>query len=418
MRVAVIGSGVAGLSACRALAGRAEVALFDARDRPGGHVCTAVDPATGQAVDMGFIVWNRERYPRFGAMLGELGIDSVRSDMSFSVSSADGGFELGSRDLSAWFAQRRRLLSPAHYRRLVAVVAFLRHARADRAAGRTAGRTVGEYLDQRRVGAALRAELIEPLAAALWSMAPDRCADFPADTLLGFLEQHGMLRSVRPLPWWSIRGGSRRYVDAVVDRLRAGPGFALHLDTAVSAVRRSARGIELDAGGATRRFDRIVLAVHADTALAILDADELERDVLGAVGFSDNEVVLHTDRSLLPRAPAARASWNYVAAADRSRVAVSYWMNRLQAIEGEVDYIVTLNPCRAIDPARVLRRERMRHPIFDLTARAAQARLPRLQGRGRCYFAGAWTGYGFHEDGMRSGLAAAARVLADEAVTT
>jgi predicted NAD/FAD-binding protein len=418
MRIAIVGSGIAGLAAARALAlggGRA-VTLYEAAARPGGHVYT-VD-ASGLAIDLGFIVCNREHYPEFFRMLGELGIATRPTTMSFSVAipgaagEPGGDLEWGSASLGAVFADRRRLLDPRHWRFLVEVLAFVRRARRDLDAGIAARVSLDQYLARRRVSHELRDRLVVPLAAALWSLAPDRCGAFPAETFLRFLDQHGMLRPVRPLEWRTIVGGSRRYVDALVTRLRATGRFTLELATPVTTVARDAGGVTLVAGGREHRYDRIIIATHADTALALLARpSDAERRVLGAFRYSENRTVLHTDRRFLPRRPAAHASWNYVADPDTSVVAVTYSMTRLQGLP-DAPFLVTLNP--RTRPANALHEVTFMHPQLDGPALAAQAELPRLGGRHRTYYAGAHFGFGFHEDGMRAGLAAAAQLAADE----
>ncbi len=410
MRVAVIGSGVAGLMACRALAGRADVTLIEADDRPGGHVHTVVDPATGAAVDMGFIVWNRLRYPRFGAVLDQLGVRSQPAEMSFSVRRDDGSLEYGSRDLAALLSGAP--LSLRRHRFALRILRFLGRARRDLRTGAAAGRTLDDYLADAGIADDVAGDLVAPLAGALWSMAPDTIGDFPAETFLRFLDQHGMLHALRPLPWLTITGGARRYVDALLAALPA----RVLLGTPVAAVEPDAGGVTVHTGGAELRVDRAILAVHADTALALLASPTAgERAVLGAFRCSDNDAVLHTDPTLLPRARAARASWNYAVHGDRTRVSVTYDMSRLQGIGGPTRYLVTLNPRRPIDADRVIARARFAHPLLDTAAVRAQAELARLQGARRVYFAGAWSGYGFHEDGARAGLAAAARLVLDDA---
>ncbi len=402
MRVAIVGSGVAGLAAAHALAGH-DVMVFEAAARPGGHVYTV--EADGHAIDMGFIVHNRDRYPKFCALLRELGIATRATTMSFSVS--DGELEWGSESLSALFAERRRAVSPRHWRFLARVLAFVMRARRDLGTALVARASLDEYLAARRVPDDVRARFVVPLAAALWSLAPELCGAFPAAIYLGFLDQHGMLRPVRPLAWRTIVGGSRRYVEALVARGK----FALALATPVAAIHRDREGVTVLAAGREHRYDRVILATHADTALSLLAApSEAERRVLGAFRYSANRTVLHTDRAFLPRTPAAHASWNYVADPDTARVAVTYSMTRLQGLP-DAPYLVTLNPRR--EPAGILHDTTFSHPQFDRAALAAQVELPRLAGARRTYFAGAHFGYGFHEDGARAGLAAAARLLAD-----
>ena len=403
-RIAVVGAGIAGLGAAYAL-GRAghTVVVYEAAARAGGHVYT-VD-ADGHAIDMGFIVCNRERYPLFFRLLAELGIETRPTTMAFSVALPAHGIEWGSASLSALFAQRRRVVDATHWRFLVDVVRLVRRARRDLELGRVEG-TLDDYVRSPE----LRAGFVVPLAAALWSLAPARCGEFPAETFVRFLDQHGMLRPLRPLAWHTIVGGSRRYVDALVAAMRC----ELRTRTPVAAIERDASGVTVIAPGARERYDRVIVATHADTALALLAAPTAdERRVLGALRYSTNRTVLHTDRAFLPAASAAHAAWNYVADGDDSRVAVTYSMTRLQGLPDR-PYLVTLNPRH--EPRGVLHEVTFAHPQFDRAALAAQAELPRLAGN-RTYYAGAYFGFGFHEDGLRAGLAAAARVLADGAST-
>jgi hypothetical protein len=412
VRVAIIGSGIAGLAAARALAPHdVDVTVYEAAARPGGHVYT-VD-VDGVAVDMGFIVCNRDRYPHFCSLLDELGIATRPTTMAFSVVDEARGLEWGSESLSSMFADRRLLASARHWRFLVDVTRFLARARRDMGTDLVARATLDEYLAARRVPAHVRDHFVIPLAAALWSLGTEYCGDFPALTYLAFLEQHGMLSVVRPLRWHTVVGGSRRYVDALLAQLRARERFTLRLATPVSRIERDARGITVHTTHEPARFDRVIVATHANTALALLaEPTDDERRVLGAFRYSTNRTVLHTDRSFLPRRAAAHAAWNYVADPDTRRVAVTYSMTRLQGIP-DAPYLVTLNPRR--EPARILHDVVFEHPVFDRPALLAQAELPRLGGAERTYYAGAHMGFGFHEDGMRAGLAAAARLLADSA---
>jgi predicted NAD/FAD-binding protein len=325
--------------------------------------------------------------------------------MAFSVSLPERDLEWGSASLSSLFAQRRRLADPNHWRFLARVMAFLRRARADLDAGRVTG-SLAAYVDDE-----LRDAFAIPLAAALWSLAPDRCGDFPAESFVRFLDQHGMLRTMRPLAWHTIEGGSRRYVDALVAKLRTGR-CELRFDTPVARVARMS-GITIIAGGRQDRYDRVILATHANTALELLDdATADEHRVLGAFGYSTNRTVLHTDRAFLPRAAAAHAAWNYVADPQTSKVAVTYSMTRLQGLP-DAPYLVTLNP--RSEPRGILHDVTFTHPQFDAPAIAAQSELPRLANTRRTYYAGAHFGFGFHEDGLRAGFAAAARAMADGA---
>ncbi|HEY0192246.1 MAG TPA: FAD-dependent oxidoreductase, partial [Kofleriaceae bacterium] len=337
---AVIGSGAAGLAASRALiAAGHEVTLYEAGPAPGGHVLT-VD-ADGHAIDLGFIVCNRARYPSMFRMLDELGVATRPTAMSFSVALPGAGGEWASHAALAG-----RWLDRAHWRFLAEVVGFVRRARRELDAPSAIWRasSLDDYLARTRTPQDVRDGFVIPLAAALWSLAPDRCGAFPAETYLRFLDQHGMLRPIRPFAWRTIVGGSRRYVDALLAELRGSGRFRLELATPVTAIARDARGVTVVARSREHRHDRIVVATHADTALGLLDQpSDAERQVLGAFRYSENRTVLHTDRRFLPRSPAAHAAWNYVGDPDGSRVAVTYSMTRLQGLP-DAPYLVTLNP--------------------------------------------------------------------------
>ncbi|CAN5887637.1 NAD(P)/FAD-dependent oxidoreductase [soil metagenome] len=392
MNIAIVGSGVAGLGAARALAREHDVTMFEAAARPGGHVYT-VD-VDGLAVDMGFIVCNRERYPLMFRLLAELGVETRPTPTSFSVSLPATDLEWGSAGLSSMFADRRLLRSANHWRFLVEVLRFVRRARHDLERGITAQLTLDDYLVATHASRELRDGFVIPLAAALWSLAPDHCGEFPADTYLRFLDQQGMLRLVRPLAWRTVVGGSRRYVDALLAELRS-QRFALELATPVTSIARGHHGVTVVTAGRERRYDRIIVATHADTALALLaDPTDDERRVLGAFRYSLNTTVLHRDPTFLPRRTAAHASWNYLADPDTAQVAVTYSMTHLQGLPGDPPYLVTLNP--RTRPQHVLHEVELSHPLLDRAALAAQAEVPRLGGMRRTYYAGAHLGFGFH----------------------
>lgn len=402
MRVAIVGSGIAGLACARALAGRAEVTVLEAAKRLGGHVYTV------DAVDLGFIVFSRPSYPGFSAMLDQLGVASRPTAMSFSVvvPDGDGSIAWSSASPRGWFAQPRNLVRASHWRFLGAVVRLLAIGREDLGGELVRRATLDEWLVARRVPAEVRERFVVPLAAALWSLAPERCGAFPAETWLRFLDQHGMLRATRPHPWRTVVGGSATYVDALVRTL--GARVAIETASPVAAVQRDARGVTLVVHGRERRFDHVVLATHADTALAVLaEPTDDERAVLGAFTYSHNPTVLHGDASFMPEERAAWASWNYV-----GTCAVTYWMNRLQGLPESPLRLVTVRPPR--EPAGVVARTDFMHPQLDFAALAAQRALSRVQGVRHTYFAGAYLGFGFHEDGFRAGVRAAARVLAAE----
>ena len=409
-RVAVIGGGIAGLAAGRALRGRAEVLLFERDARLGGHARTVsvAAPQGELALDCGFLVFNRRRYPLFSRMLDELGIETRDSDMAFGVWSDDGDIAYSTSNVRSMFARPGSLWSRRHRHLVGSILRFLWTGRADLALGRASGLTIGDYL----AGAEpdLRDLFIRPLAAALWSIDDAEVDRFPAEVLLRFLQVHGMLRPVMPPRWRTIAGGSRRYVDAMA----AGLDAEIHAGTGARRIYRDGgvAVVVLD-NGQSLAVDRVILAVHADQALGLLaDPAAAERAALSAIRYSDNRIVVHTDSSRLPGQPAARSSWSYRLCSSGA-VEVSYWLNRLQGIRGSTDYLVTLDPKTPIPPAAILYETRMSHPLFDLAALDARRALARCQGQRGTYFAGAYFGFGFHEDGFRSGLSAATQLCAD-----
>lgn len=410
-RVAVIGGGVAGLAAARTLAGRARTTLFERDPRPGGHAHTVTVPTPrgDLALDCGFLVFNRARYPLFSALLDELGIPTRASDMAFGVWSDDGSIAYSTSTVRSLYARAGSLTSLAHHRLVAAIGRFLLRARRDLAAGRCRGLTIGAYVDRIGAGEALRDRFIRPIAGALWSVDDRDIDSFPAEVLVRFLGNHGMLRPAFPPRWRTIAGGSRRYVDALVSSLDA----EILSGTEVARVHRDRGGVGVELrGGETRAFDRVVLAVHTDQALALLDPSDGERAALSAIRYSHHRIAVHTDSSRLPPQPAARASWSYRLCAS-GEVEMSYWLNRLQRIRSATDYLVTVDPKTPIAAGALLHETSMSHPLFDLPALAARRRLARMQGRASTYWAGAYFGFGFHEDGFRSGVAAASRLLAD-----
>lgn len=407
--VAVVGAGVSGLTAAYLLSRSHSVTLFEAEPRLGGHAnAQVVRDAAGAplAVDTGFIVHNDRTYPKLRRLFGELGIATRPTEMSMSISDPVTGLEYaGGLGAGGVFAQRRRVADPRFLGVLGQVGRFHRRAAAFlTSTGDTDLTSFGDFLDSEAFLPQFRRLYAVPLVSCVWSTGAQSSLRYPARYLFRFLEQHGML-SFRDSPQWStVVGGSRTYVDAIADRLesiRAG-----------RPVRGIVRGVDdvrvMDAAGGTACFDRVVVATHADTALELLiDADPAEKEVLSAFGYSRNETVLHTDASLLPRTPRARAAWNFRTTADDRPPMVTYWMNRLQGLDSDTQFLVTLNAREHIDPAAVLAVMDYRHPVYEAAAVAAQARLPALNTQ-RTAFAGAYHGWGFHEDGCRSGVAAAA----------
>ncbi|WUJ71556.1 FAD-dependent oxidoreductase [Kribbella soli] len=404
--VAVVGAGVSGLTAAYLLTPWYDVTLFEAEPRLGGHAHThdITDPA-GQplAIDTGFIVHNARTYPLLRRLFAELDVRTQPTGMSMSISDPASGLEFaGGRGPTGVFAQSRRLADPRFLRLLTEVRRF--HRRAAAYVRRTADddlATFGEFLEAERFSPAFIRLYAVPVVSCVWSCGGGPALSYPARYLFRFLDHHGMLSVSGSPQWLTVTGGSRQYVDALADRLdvvRAG--------VPVQAVHRHPDGVTVNvADGNTMDFDRVVLATHADQALDLLtDATPAEKAVLGQFEYSRNETVLHTDTSLLPATKNARASWNYVVRDDAPLT--TYWMNRLQGLETEETYLVTLNGAEAVDPAKVIARMDYEHPIYTPKAVAAQSKLAALN-TGRIAFAGAYHGWGFHEDGCRAGVAAA-----------
>ena len=397
-RIAVVGGGVSGLVAAHLLHPEHDVTVFEAGAYAGGHTNTIeVETARGPlAVDTGFIVFNERNYPRFEALLAELGVASQPSDMSFGVS--DGDFEYASTSPSGLYAKRSHLLSPAFQRMVADVPRFQRQARALLTSAEEP--TLREWLATLGVSDAFVERVIVPQAAAVWSADPEQMWTFPARFLVEFFDNHGML-GLRGRPRWrTVTGGSKRYVEALTapfaDRIR--------LSTPVRSIERFADRVEVTpAGGEPEPFDEVVIAAHADQALAMLaDPTPAEREILGAFPYQANEAVLHTDRRLLPRRRRAWASWNYHLGAASGPATVTYHMNRLQSLDADEQYCVTLNRTEAIDPARIIRRIGYAHPVYTVEGQAAQRRYDEIGGRDRTHYCGAYWGWGFHEDGVAS----------------
>ena len=403
MRIAVVGSGIGGLSAAWLLSRRHEVVLYEANDYLGGHADTHRIELDGRAldVDTGFIVHNPAHYPLLTRMFDELGVESQQTTMSFSVQDAASGLEYNATSLDALFCQRRNLASPRFWGMLRDLARFYRDAPA-LLEGEAPGPTLGEYLAAGRYGSAFRDLHLVPMASALWSSPAAAILEFPAGYLVRFMANHQMLQVAGRPQWRVVRGGSRRYVEALAARWK----LRKRLSTPVRGVVRNAHAAIVRCDEGSERFDQVVLACHSDQALALLeDAGDRERDILGAIRYQANEAVLHTDARLLPRSRKAWAAWNAWVPADHAQACtVSYCMNLLQGLPGDTPLVVTLNRTRDIDPARILARREYRHPVHDHAAVAAQARKREIQGANRTWFAGAYWGWGFHEDGMRSGV--------------
>ena len=423
-RIAIIGSGISGLGAAYRLSrhfGPMAVTVFEKDCRLGGHAATVdiVEGGRRVAVDTGFIVYNELNYPLLTALFDELEIETVASDMGFSLSLDHGRFEwagLDRKTLSGLFAQPGNLLRPRLWRMLADMISFSRAAQRDVRTGVPAGLSLGDYIKAGGWSDVFRDDYLLPMGAAIWSMPADDVLAFPARSFLQFFDNHRLLSVKRPV-WRTVVGGSRRYVSALARR----SGHQSRMGDPVVAVRRLAagRGIEIvQQSGAASTFDRVVMACHSDEALSLLqDPREAEARALGAIRYADNDVWLHRDEALMPRRKAAWAAWNVLRQpGDGQRpVSVSYWMNRLQGIDTPFPVFVTLNPVEPPRPESVFGRYSYAHPQYDAAAIGAQGQMAALQGHGGLYFAGAWLGYGFHEDGLRSGYEAADRIIADMA---
>jgi predicted NAD/FAD-binding protein len=413
-RVAVIGSGISGLAVARELAGEAAITLFEAGRWFGGHAHTVDVQIDGvsHGVDTGFLVYNERTYPQLSALFERLGVTSAPSDMSFSVQAPAVGWEWCGSDLNGVFAQRRNLLSP-RFLGMIAEVARFNHlatAIASRDAGRDLDEPIAAFLDRHRFGQAFREGYFLPMIGSIWSCPTDQMLQFPIGTMIRFCYNHGLVQ-LRDRPQWrTVVGGSKNYVS----KMLAAIGDA-RLASPVRSVRRlppgsGVAGVMVDTDGGSERFDEVVLACHSDQCLALLaDASADERAVLGAIRYQPNRAVLHTDSSVLPRRRRAWAAWNYERASghddERTAVCLHYLINRLQPLPWQAPIIVSLNPRRPIRRDAVLGQWDYAHPVFDRAAVQAQRRVPALQGRSQVWFCGAWTRYGFHEDGLISGLA-------------
>ena len=422
-KVAIVGAGISGLAAAHTLQGQADLTLYEAGDYFGGHTHT-VDitlptpqgPVT-HGVDTGFLVFNERTYPNLINLFAQLQVESVPCDMSFSAKvpgALDGRtLEWCGSDLASVFAQKRNLVNPKFWRMLADVLRFnalcTRIARASRE--EQLRQPLADFLREHRFGDAFRDWYFLPMLGCIWSCPTDQMLQFPVATMIRFCHNHGLIQVTDRPQWRSVLGGARHYVDKIIASLPDA-----RLNTPVRLIERDEAGVRIVTDHSAERFDAVIIATHTDQALSMLrQPSAQERSVLGAIRYQPNRAVLHTDASVLPERRKAWAAWNYERAADdsreSSRVCLHYLLNRLQRIPFEQPVIVSLNPVSAIDPARVLGEFEYAHPVFDLAAIDAQRQLPLLQGHQHTWYAGAWAGYGFHEDGLKAGLQAARALL-------
>ncbi|PZO04484.1 MAG: NAD/FAD-binding protein [Alphaproteobacteria bacterium] len=406
-RIAVVGSGISGLSCAWLLSQAHEVTLYEADDRLGGHSNTvdAPSPSAPVAVDTGFIVYNEANYPNLVALFDHLKVPTRPAHMSFAVSMDDGALEYSSHGLGALFAQKRNYASPRFWRMITDILRFQKQAPRDLVSLEASGETLDAYLVRGGYGTMFRDAYLLPQAAAIWSSTLDQMANYPAASLVRFYMNHNLLAYELKPSWRTVEGGSRQYVSRLA---KAFAGTAV-LGAGIAGVARDADGVTIRfADGRSERFDAVVLATHSDQALRLLDAPTAdETRLLGAIAYRPNRAILHRDASLMPRRRKAWAAWTHQGLTDRAgEGGVTYWMNELQGLKGP-PLFVSLNPVREPDPTLVLGEWDYEHPVFDTAAVAAQSELWALQGGQGVWFAGAWFGSGFHEDGLQAGLAVA-----------
>ncbi len=423
-RIAIVGSGISGLSAAHHLHGAADVTLFEAGDYFGGHthtvdvtLPTATDMQT-HGVDTGFLVYNERTYPGLIALFEELHVATVKSDMSFSVQvpnkNGKGALEWNGANLNTVFAQRSNLFKPNFLLMLRDVMRFntLATELAERNQDHELAQPLSGFLFSHKFSEAFRDWYLLPMLGCIWSCPTDQMLKFPVATMIRFCHNHGLIQVNNRPQWYTVAGGARHYVEKILADIAD-----KRLNTPVLRIERDAHSVTLQTHNGSERFDQVILATHADQSLAVL-AEPTPQEVatLGAIRYHPNRAVLHTDTSVMPKTKLAWAAWNYERAAhsntESTRVCLHYWLNLLQPLPFTQDVIVSLNPVHEIDPAHILGEYDYAHPVFDLPAIEAQAQMPQLQGQQHTWFAGAWMGYGFHEDGFKAGRDAAQTLLA------
>ncbi len=422
-RIAVIGSGISGLSAAYHLRAQAEVTLFEAGPYFGGHTHTvditlpSPQGMVTHGVDTGFLVFNERTYPGLIGLFAELQVKTSASDMSFSVqtpnASGQRAMEWSGSNLNTVFAQRSNLFNPTFLGMLRDVLRFntLANALANRGEDHALMQPLGAFLEAHQFGHAFRHWYLLPMLGCIWSCPTDQMLQFPVATMVRFCHNHGLIQVVNRPQWFTVTGGAKHYVEKLLQYIPHA-----HLQTPVKRVERNDVGALVYTASGSEVFDAVVLACHADQALSLLaQPTPQEQTLLGAIRYHPNRAVLHTDTSVMPKKKLAWAAWNYERATDlgleSSRVCLHYWINRLQPLPFSQDVIVSLNPVSAIDPSKVLGEYDYAHPVFDLGAIQAQSQLTTLQGQQNTWYAGAWMGYGFHEDGFKAGRDAALGIL-------
>lgn len=418
MKIAVIGTGISGLGAAWLLRESHDVTVYEKNGYVGGHSNT-VDAATADGqqvpVDTGFIVYNERTYPNLIGLFDTLGVERIKTDMSFAVSADQGRLEYGGTDLWTLFAQKRNIVSPRFHRMVRDILRFYKSAPHLLDDPDCAGLTLGQLLRREGYSQAFVDDHLLPMAAAIWSCPVSTMGAFPAASFIRFFDNHGLLQVNNRPQWWTVKGGSREYVN----RIRRDLGSCIMVGTGATAVVRDGSGVLVhDAEGGMSRFDQVIFACHGDEAHALLaNKTGQETDILSRFTYQENRAILHSDRNQMPKRRKVWSSWNYLTehlhGAPESSVSVTYWMNQLQSLDTSLPLFVTLNPIRDIDPATVHREFVYDHPVFDQPAMQAQTRLHRIQDAGGVWFCGSYCGYGFHEDGLGSAVAVARALGAD-----
>lgn len=425
LKIAVVGSGISGLAAAHALQGSANITLFEAGSYFGGHTHTVditlptAKGAVTHGIDTGFLVFNERTYPHLIQLFADLGVKTAKSDMSFSVQvpQKNGALEWSGSNLSTVFAQRSNLLNPRFWRMLRDLMRFNQLATSIAKSGIDAQlmQPLEEFLQVNKFSNEFRDWYLLPMLGCIWSCPTSQMLKFPVATMVRFCHNHGLLQVNDRPQWWTVAGGAKHYVEKIIANIAD-----KRLNTPVHSIARDSRGAHIVTSAGTERFDKVIIATHSDQALKMLQQpSHNENHALSAITYQANTAVLHTDTSVLPQRKAAWAAWNYErvqvdpSQPDNANVCLHYLINKLQPIPFEQPVVVSLNPTKPIAPEHVLGKFDYAHPVFDLSAIKSQTAIPALQGQQNTYFCGAWTGYGFHEDGLKSGLAAAKQLLVD-----